>query len=280
VSAAASAARGGGGFFARSGSQLIGLVSRRSLVVALARAELRRENARLFLGALWWIADPLLQMVVYTVLVSVIFQRSVADYPIFVLPALMAWKGFAASVSTGSTAITGNERIVRQLAFPRIVLPVARLSAQLWRLSVALLVMVGLMLVLWPERLSPALVWLPVLALVEMVFLLPFVIFLSAATVFVRDLSNLMRHVMRLALYLSPVLYGMDQLLARVPEAVGVAYQVNPVAVLLESFRQVTYAGQAPMAASLLLPLGVGLTLLAPSMAWFARVERRLGKLL
>lgn len=250
------------------------------MVVELARAELRRENARLILGALWWIADPLLQMVVYTILVSVIFARTLPDYPIFVLPALMAWKGFSSSITIGATAITGNERVVRQLAFPRIVLPVARIGAQLWRLAVALVVMVALMLIVWPERLSLALAWLPVLAVVEVVFLLPFVIALSAATVFVRDLANLMRHVMRLALYLSPVLYGLDQLLERVPEPIGIAYQLNPVALLLEAYRDVAYYASAPTATSLLLPIGVGLVLLAPALAWFGRVEHHFGKLL
>lgn len=60
-------------------------------------------------------------MMVYTVLASVVFARTLPDYPIFVLPALMAWKGLSASVSSGSTAATGNERIVRQLAFPRLL---------------------------------------------------------------------------------------------------------------------------------------------------------------
>lgn len=269
-----------GGILNASGLQLVDLFMWRHLVKDLARAELRRENARLALGALWWIADPLLQMVVYTIFVSVVFQRTIADYPIFVLAALMAWKAMAASVSTGSTAVTANERIIRQLPFPRIVLPVARLLAQLWRLSIALGVVVVLMVVLWPDRIAPTLVWLPVLALVEVVLLLPFVVLLSAATVFVRDLANLMRHVMRLGLFLSPVLYSADQLLERVSGPLAVLYQLNPVARLLEGYRSVTYYGTSPTATDLLLPLGVGLVLLAPALAWFGRVEPQFGKAL
>lgn len=268
------------GPFSRAGLQFTDLVSWRHLVVDLARAELRRENARLVLGDLWWIADPLLQMVVYTILVSVIFERTLPDYPLFVLGALIAWKAVSTSVSTGCTAIIGNERVVRQLAFPRIVLPAARLLAQLWRLSIALIVLVVLVAVLWPDRLSPALAWLPILALVQMIFLLPFAILLSAATVFVRDLANLMRHLMRLGLYLSPVLYGLDQFVERVPEPVGVAYQFNPVALLLEAYRDVAYHGTAPAASSLLLPIGIGLILLPLALSWFDRVERHFGKAL
>ena len=246
----------------------------------LARAELRRENARLVLGDLWWIADPLLQMVVYSVLVSVIFERTLPDYPMFVLAALIPWKGLAVSISAGCSAIIGNERVLRQLAFPRVVLPVARLLAQLWRLGVALVVMVVLMVIIWPDRVSPALGWLPVLALVQLVLILPFAIILSAATVFFRDLANFMRHVMRLALYLSPVLYGMDQLIDRVPEPIAVAYRLNPVALLLEAYRDVAYHGVTPSLTSFLLPIGIGLVMLGPALAVFARAERHFGKAL
>jgi ABC-type polysaccharide/polyol phosphate export permease len=268
------------GPFARAGQVVVDVLTWRHLVVQLARAELRRENARLVLGDLWWIADPLLQMVVYTVLVSVVFQRTLPDYPLFVLSALIPWKALATSVTSGATAITGNERIVRQLAFPRSVLPMARMGAQLWRLAVALVVMVALMALLWPERISLHLLWLPVLGIVQFVFLLPFVLVLSAATVVVRDLANLMRHVMRLALYLSPVLYSVDQLVERVPEAIGAAYRLNPVALLIDGYRDVTYYATAPNASAMLLPFGVGLALLPFALAWFAAMERRFGKLL
>ena len=267
-------------FLARTGLQVTRLVGWRTLVVDLARAELKRENARQFLGGLWWIVDPLLQMIVYTILVSVVFARTQPDYPLFVLAALLPWRGIAVSIATGCTAIIGNERIVRQIDFPRIVLPVARLGAQLWRLALALVVMVVLMLILWPDRISPSLVWLPVLAVIEVIFLLPFVIFLSAATVFVRDLANLMRHVMRLALYLSPVLFSVDQLVTHLPEPIATLYAVNPVSLLLEAFRRVAYDGAAPTATSILMPIGTGLLLLPFALAWFGRVERRLGKLL
>ena len=74
------------------------------------------------------------------------------------------------------------------------------------------------------------------------------------------------------------MLFGLDQFIERVPQPVAVIYQLNPLALLLEAFRDVTYYGTAPAASSLLLPFGVGLTLLPLSLAWFARVERHFGK--
>jgi ABC-type polysaccharide/polyol phosphate export permease len=270
----------GRGMLARAGSQAVMLARWRHLVVDLARAELKRENARLVLGGLWWVADPLLQMAIYTLLVSVVFARTLPDYPLFLLAALIPWKGLAASIGTGCTAVTGNERIVRQIAFPRLVLPVARLLAQLWRLAIALVVLMVLLMIVWPERVSVSLAWLPLLMVVQMVFMAPFVIALAAATVYVRDLANLMRHVMRFALYLSPVLYASEMLISRVPEPIGLAYQFNPIAMLLEAYRDVTYHGIAPPLLSLVVPTIVGLVLLAPALSWFGRSEAGFGKAL
>ena len=272
--------RPAGSFLAAGGVALLEAVEWRSLVARLARAELRRENARLILGSLWWVADPLLQMLVYSVLVGLLLGRTVEDYPLFVLTALMAWKGLASTLSSSCNAVIGNERIVRQLLFPRIVLPLARVAAQAWRFVIALAVQVALMLVLWPDRLSPQLVWLPVLMIVQTVFLLPFAIVLSAATVFVRDLANLVRHLLRLGLYMSPVLYDLELANERLPDAVADAYRFNPLAVLLDGYRNIGYDGIPPDPASVLLPLGVGLVLIGPALAWYRRSEPKFGKLL
>ena len=266
------------GFLTHSGAAVIELTGWRHLVTQLARAELRRENARLLLGSLWWVADPLLQMLVYTVLVSIVFARTVPDYPLFVLSALVPWKGVASMVGSGATAVIGNERIVRQVAFPRIVLPVARGIAQAWRLVFALAVMVILTFIFWPHRVSASLAWLPLLLVVQLVLTLPFAIGLSCATVFVRDLANLVRHALRLGLYLSPVLYSLDQALVRLPDAWADLYRLNPLAGLLEAYRQVTYEGTPPSVEYVLLPLGLGLVLLGPAMAWFHASEARFGK--
>ncbi len=262
------------------GLALIEAMQWRYLILRLARAELRRENARLILGSLWWVADPLLQMLVYSILVGLLLGRTLEDYPLFVLTALMAWKGLASTLGSSCNAVIGNERIVRQLQFPRIVLPLARIMAQGWRFLVALLVQLALMLVLWPDRMTLQLAWLPVLLVVQMVFLLPFAILLSAATVFVRDLANLVRHLLRLGLYLSPVLYGLEVAHERLPQVIAGAYRLNPLALLLDGYRNVGYDGIPPEPASILLPLGVGLVLIGPALAWFWHSEQKFGKLL
>jgi lipopolysaccharide transport system permease protein len=263
-----------------AGLGLLEVVARRSLIWRLCLAELRRDGAGMVLGQAWWIADPLLQMAIYSLLVNVIFQRSIADYPLFVLPALLAWKWLSGSISGGTSSITGNERVIRQVAFPRLVLPLARLLAEVWRYLAGLAVLFFLMSLFWSDHLSWALVWLPILIAVQFVFMLPFAIAGAAANVSLRDLSNILRHALRLALYLSPVLYGLEQLTVRLPAQLAVAYELNPLALMIQNYRDVVYFGAAPTMSGVLLPLGVGLVLLGPALAWFRRREPRFAKIL
>jgi ABC-type polysaccharide/polyol phosphate export permease len=85
---------------------------------------------------------------------------------------------------------------------------------------------------------------------------------------------------MRLALYVSPVLYSIDQFTERVPDWLATMYELNPLALLLEGFRDAAYNGVAPSPLSIVLPLAVGVLLLPVALAWFGRVEPRFGKAL
>lgn len=68
------------------------LVSRQHLIRYVAGADLRRTHSDTLIGQLWWIVDPFLQMLIYALLVTVIFARSVPDYPLFIFCCILPWK--------------------------------------------------------------------------------------------------------------------------------------------------------------------------------------------
>ena len=104
--------------------------SRRRLIGYLVRADLKKKGADTLLGNLWWIIDPLLQMIVYVVLVAFIFQQAVPDYPLFIFCAILPWKWFTSSRrTTRSRRSSGQERLIKQIHFPKIILPVASTTA-------------------------------------------------------------------------------------------------------------------------------------------------------
>ena len=98
--------------------------SHRRLTRYLVRADLKKHGSDTVLGNVWWVLDPLLQMLVYVVLVSIIFQRPTPDYPLFIFAAILPWKWFTSAVNDAISSVTGRERLIKQIHFPKIVLPV------------------------------------------------------------------------------------------------------------------------------------------------------------
>ena len=149
---------------------LVEVSQRRRLIRYLVQADIRKKGADTLLGNLWWVLDPLLQMAVYVVLVSVVFDRGVADYPIFIFAAILPWKWFQSTVQDATTSVTGADRLIRQIQFPKLVLPVASAFAGVVNFAFGLIPLAALMLLLYRDRLSATLLLIPLIAVVQFAF--------------------------------------------------------------------------------------------------------------
>ena len=105
------------------------ILGRRRLTRYLVGAELKRTHADTAFGQLWWIIDPLLQMAVYYVLVTIIFQKTIPDYPLFLFAAILPWKWFSTTLNEATLSVTGRQSLIRQVQFPKIVLPTSAVVA-------------------------------------------------------------------------------------------------------------------------------------------------------
>lgn len=147
------------------------LLGRRRLIRYMVSANLKRTHADTALGQLWWVLDPLLQMGIYVVLVEIIFQRGTPDYPLFVFAAILPWKWLSIALGQGAGSITGREGLIRQVQFPKIVLPAAAVVAGTVSFAISLIAL-ALMYLLFLDRLSPWLFAIPIIAVVQFAFTL------------------------------------------------------------------------------------------------------------
>jgi ABC-type polysaccharide/polyol phosphate export permease len=226
-------------------------------------------------------------MAVYMVLVTVISSRSIPDFPLFLFSATLPWKWFTVAVMDSAGSVVSKTRLVKQIAFPKIVLPIAATTAGVVGFIFGLIPL-GAMFAFYPERLSWFPVFIPVIAVVQFVFTLALGILVAAGNVFVRDLGNVLGHLLRLWWYLSPGLYSIallsDQLFDEYP-ILGTILMSNPFAVLLEAYRAVLYGTPTsppglPDFGALGLLLMASVVLLAISTLFFKRVEPTFAKVL
>ncbi|HEU4920023.1 MAG TPA: ABC transporter permease [Candidatus Limnocylindrales bacterium] len=252
----------------------------RRLARYLVRADLKKHGSDTLLGNVWWILDPLLQMAVYVVLVSIIFRIDKPDYPLFVFAAILPWKWFSTAVNDGITSVTSRERIIKQVKFPKIVLPVAAAVGGVVNFLFGLIPLFGLMLLFYSDRFSAFVVLIPIIAAVQFVFSLATAIIASAINVFFRDIANVARHGLRLWFYLSPGLYALSDVGGRMDGLVGRVLSLNPWTPLFESYRAVVYHETFPDWFGLGALLLVSLVVLCGAMLFFKRLEPAFAKVL
>ena len=254
--------------------------SHRRLTRYLVRADLKRHGSDTLLGNIWWVLDPLLQMIVYVVLIEVIFRVNKPAYPLFVFAAILPWKWFSSAVSDGIVSVTSRDRIIKQVKFPKIVLPVAATVGGIANFAFGLIPLLGLTILFFPDRLSPTFLLIPVIASVQFVFSLAFAILVAGINVFFRDIANVARHALRLWFYLSPALYAYDDVAHRLNGWVGRIEMLNPWTPLFESYRDVIYHGTMPNWLSLGVLLVVSTIFLVIATLFFKRVEPSFAKVL
>ena len=267
------------------------ILSRRRLVRYLVQADMKKRGSDTVLGNLWWVLDPLLQMAVYWIFVSVIARRPAPDYPLFIFAALLPWKWYASVVNDATNAVVNKDKLIRQIAFPKLVLPVSAASAGVvgfvWGL-----IPLGLLMLFYLDRVQPImLVWLPLIAAVQYVFSLASAVLVSAANVFFRDLGNAVGHGLRLWWFLSPGLYSLEAVsqteFVQQNPIIGTLAGLNPFAVLFEAYRAVIYGHGSgvggphpPDLVSLAFLLAGSLAFLAVAVVLFKRVEPEFAKVL
>jgi ABC-type polysaccharide/polyol phosphate export permease len=273
------------------------ILSRRRLIRYLVQADMKKRGSDTVLGNLWWILDPLLQLVVYVILVAVLSRgKGIEDFPLFIFVAIIPWKWFSAVITDATTSVMRAEKLIRQIAFPKLVLPVSATSAGvvgfLWGLVPLAVLLLLPVLEGHPSRISLMLVWVPVIAGVQFIFTLALAILVSAGNVFFRDLGNALGHALRLWWFLSPGLYSFETLestkFIKDHPIIADLFGLNPFAVLFEAYRSVIYGtpdGQIgtthPPDLIALGTLLVGSILfLAVSITFFKRVEPEFAKVL
>jgi homopolymeric O-antigen transport system permease protein len=256
--------------------------ARRRLERYLVQADLKKKGSDTLLGNVWWVLDPLLQMVVYVVFVSILTANNKPDYPLFIFAAILPWKWFASSVNDATMSVVSQQQIIKQVKFPKIVLPVASVASGIANFAFGLIPLAALLLLLYRDRIAWTLLLIPAIAAVQFVFTLGFCVAVAAMNVFYRDVGNLLRHLLRLWFYLSPALYSADQLahLSQSHPTVATVLALNPFSVIFESYHDVIYYSVMPNWAGLGILLAVSFGLLALAIMLFKRVEPAFAKIL
>lgn len=217
-----------------------GLWSRRHFIVAFATARLTAQYSRAKLGQVWQIMTPLLNAAVYYFIFGVLLgtRGGVPDFVPFLVTGVFIWTFTSNSIMSGSGAVRSNIGLVQALHFPRASLPIAYVLLQLQQL---LFSMGALVVILMCFGEFPKLTWLLALPalLLQAVFNTGVSMIMARLCSRTPDLAQLMPFLLRTWMYVSGVMWSINQVLKhdQVPHAVMVALECNPAAVYIDLMR-------------------------------------------
>jgi len=216
------------------------LWGRREFAWHLARGNLKARNATTALGLLWWVLNPLLLGAIYVVVFGIILKvsRSRDDYVSYLLSGMFAFYYTRSSMVAGVNSIVQNTRLLANLNFPRLILPFSGMVESAYGFVASLAVFY---VIVWPiEGTLPGsgIVFLVPIAVIQTLFNFGLAALVARIAVPFRDINNLVPYLLRLWLYLSPIIYSASFLDDRdVPAILRRLLEINPMFPMLGVYR-------------------------------------------
>jgi lipopolysaccharide transport system permease protein len=251
--------------------ELLEMVRHRELLRLLVAKELKIKYKGTALGMVWSLLNPLLMMLVYTVVFSVIARFQVHNYPIFLLSGLLPWNALAGAITSSSISIIINGHLVRRVKFPREFLPLSSVGANLFNLLPSLAVLVVLALA-FRQPLGWPLVTLPLLLVLQALFSVGIALILAAVTVYFRDVEYLVGIGTTIWFFATPVIYPVTTFSGH---RFGALLWLNPMTWLITSYQHVWHENTWPDLQALLAFAAVSVLLCLVGAAIFGRLQRR-----
>jgi lipopolysaccharide transport system permease protein len=215
----------------------------RELLETIVARELKVRYKQASLGILWAVIQPLALMIMFSVFFGGLAKIPAdgAPYPLFSYAGLLPWSFFAASLNAAIPSLANNAHLITKIYFPREIFPLASVLAAAVDFGIAG-VLFGGMLLWYSVPVTAAMLWLPLLLAVQVLFTLGLALFFSALNVRYRDVRHGLPLLLQVWMYASPVVYPVSL----IPERYQELYLVNPMATLLHTYRNVTLHGRAP----------------------------------
>ena len=227
-------------------SRLRELWGYREILANLVRKELKVKYTASFLGAIWSLLNPVVFLAVFSFVVVVLGNR-VPDFPVFLLSGLLAWNLFSASLLSGSSSVIDNANLVKKVAFPREILPLASVGVALVDFVLQTGVLLLYIVVSGHGIGVHALMLYPLAFVTLMVFTTAVTLWTSAVNVRYRDVGHLLNLGLLVWFWITPIVYQaalvQNELGSR--EIAGVSlwnlYLVSPLAPIVLGFQRALY---------------------------------------
>lgn len=242
----------------------------RQMIYSLVKRDLRGRYKGSALGFLWTFINPLLQLIVYTIVFSVIMTTGIDKYYLFLFVALVPWLFFSTCLTGGASCIMAQQDMVKKIYFPREVLPISYIISQFVNMLLTFLIIFAVIIISGIGINAEALLFLPMIMAVELVLALGIAMLVSALTVYFRDLEYILGIISMIWMYLTPIIYSVEQ----VPKEIMTIFNINPMTPIVIAYRDILYYKRIPEISTLGHAFILGIVILIIGCFIFGRLKR------
>jgi lipopolysaccharide transport system permease protein len=249
----------------------------RELVRNLTMRDLRVRYRRSGLGTAWSLLNPLVMMLIYVSVFSLLLRIVVLqDYWAFVLAGLLPWIFMSTAIVGAATSFISNGHLIMKVYFPIESLTISVVLANVVNFLISLVVFVVIELI-FHRALGPSVVLIPIVVLATLAMTTGIGLIVASLTVYFRDLEHLLQLALSAIFYLSPIIYPLDVRVLPPESSQYLPYlRLNPFSWYLETYHSILYWGTWPDAGEFTLVMVSAAFILVAGYAWFSAMRARL----
>lgn len=251
------------------------LVRYRGMIRQMFVRDVKLRYERSIFGLAWTLLNPLAMLIVYTAFFSLVVRLGVPRYPVFLLSGLLAWNFVARGMTGVSATIWHNGYLINRVRFPHESLVISGMLSLLTDFLIELAVLM-LVLVALGATISAAIVFLPVAAVLLLMFGLGVALFFAVWMSLYRDTEYILGIFSTAWLYMTPVFYPASL----VPQKYLALYNLNPMVHLLSLFREPIYGGRFPASDTIVISALISVGMLALGWSFFRRYSPQFAELI
>lgn len=255
-------------------SEIKALIKHKDLLNQMIGREIKARYKQSILGYFWVILNPLAQMLVMSFAFSLILKiptnsNANIPYSIFLFVALLPWTLFSNSLLSASNSLVISSSLITKIYFPRTILVMSTVFAKIIDFLFSISVLI-IFMIIYHIPISLNILWIIPIFLIQQIFTFGISLFLAAANLLYRDIQYLLNLVLVLWMYITPIIYPADI----VPDKFKIIFQLNPMAVIINAYRQTILGMNHPNYFSLLIAFIISFLTLIVSLSYFKNKEK------
>ena len=247
------------------------LYSYRHMLAALVTRQIKGKYRHSIMGFSWNFLSPLIMITIYYFVFSGIIAKSIDDYWIYISVGIFPYRFFDKCMESGAVSITSNKGMVKKMYFPREILVLSYVITQFLNFVFGYIIVL-IMLIVTGNATDPVLLlFVPLIMMIEFLFVTGMTLIVSAVCVYVRDIGIFISSASKLLFWGTPVIYTVDSITNGIRELIW----YNPLTYYVETLHETLYYSTVPNGSEMLMCVMMAVIIMIAGMVLFNRLKRR-----